>query len=95
MALQELNIIRENQMRLTSQFAQTQGDVLRSEERLAHWVRMSSLLERRKELERGVTSDEALAESPLLESPVRRQEAHQCGGGEQEKEEVRVEDTKM
>ena len=82
-------------MRLTSQLAQTQGDVLRSEERLGHRVCISSLLERREELERGVASDEALAESPLLESPVRREEAHQCGGGEKEKEEVRVEDTKM
>ena len=90
----ELDIIRENQVRLTSQLAQTQGDVLRSDERLEHRVRMSSLLERREELERGVASDEALADSPLLESPVRRNETYQCGGGEKEKE-VRVEDTKM
>ena len=51
MALRELDIIRENQVRLTSQLAQTQGDVLRSEERLGHRVPMSSLLERREELE--------------------------------------------
>ena len=81
-------------MRLTSQLAQTQGDVLRSEERLGHRVRMSSLLERREELEREATSDEALADSPLLESPVRREEAYHCGG-EKEKEEVKVEDTKV
>ena len=94
MALRELDIIRENHVRLTSQLAQTQGDVLRSEERLGHRMHMSSRLERREELERGVASEKALAGSLLLESPVRREEAHQCGG-EKEKEEVKVEDTKM
>ena len=93
MALRELDVIRENQVRLTNQLAQTQGDVLRSEERLGHWVRMSSLLKRREELERGVASDKALADSPLLESPARREETYQCG--EKEKEEVKVEDTKV
>ena len=58
-----------------------------------HRVRMSSLLERREELERGVASDEALADSPLLESPARWEETYQCG--EKEKEKVKVEDTKM
>ena len=81
-------------MRLTSQLAQTQGDVLRSEERLGYRVRKSSLLERREELERGVASDEALADSPLLESPARWEETYQCGGGEKEKDEIRVDDTK-
>ena len=93
MALQELDVIRENQVWLTSQLAQTQGDVLRSEERLGHRGRMSFLLERREELEQGVASDKALADSPLLESPARREETYKCG--EKEKEEVKVEDTKM
>ena len=86
-------MIRENHVRLTSQLAQTQGDVVRSEERLGHQVRMSSLLERREELKQGVTSDKELAESPLLEPPVRHVETYSCG--EKEKEEVQVEDTKM
>lgn len=50
---------------------------------------MSSLLERREELERGFVSDEELADSPLLETPVRSAEAYSCG--EKEKEEVKVE----
>ena len=54
---------------------------------------MSFLLERREELEQGVASDKALADSPLLESPARREETYKCG--EKEKEEVKVEDTKM
>lgn len=76
LALRELDVNRENQVRLTGQIAQTQWEVLRSEECLGHRVRMSSLLERREELER---EDTDLADSPLLEPMARSVEAYSCG----------------